>query len=299
MASKNAERPTVGRQLLDVKKCEPISSKNPFRGEEREVRKMLVVDGVELVALHQPQKVGKLQGEDALRLQCNFHSGHEVAQVRHLGEYIVANQQVRASLFPGQIGRHLFSEEPNKRRYPLLHSDFGDICGRFDPQNGNVLLDEILKKVTVIAGDFRDQALFADGESLNHLVCILAAVLQPAFGVRGKISVLGENVIWGYVFLQLHQETFVADEYMERIKRLHFVELIQSKITLAERRHSEIDEGLVQRVAAESAIARTICGLVHKRRRIIRLYLALRALMCSSTFCAAFSPLMKASSVQM
>ena len=79
MASENAERPAVGRQLLDVKKCEPISRKNPFRSEEREVRKMLVVDGVELVALHQPQKMGKLQGEDALWLQCNFHSGNEVA----------------------------------------------------------------------------------------------------------------------------------------------------------------------------------------------------------------------------
>ena len=63
---------------------------------------------------------------------------------------------------------------------------------------------------------------------------------------------------------------------MERIKGLHFVQLIRSEIALAERRHTEIDEGLVQRVAAESAIARTICGLVHKRRRIIRLlpYLA-------------------------
>ena len=121
-----------------------------------------------------------------------------------MGEYIVANQQVCASLFPSQIGRHLFSKEPNKRRYPLLHSDVGDICGRFDAQNGDVLLHEILKKVTVIAGDFRDQALFADGESLNHPVCILAAVLQPALRVRGKISVLGKNVIWGYVFLQLN-----------------------------------------------------------------------------------------------
>jgi hypothetical protein len=40
---------------------------------------------------------------------------------------------------------------------------------------------------------------------------------------------------------------------MEWVERLHFVELVGAQVALTQRRHSEINEGLVQQRAAEAA----------------------------------------------
>ena len=59
----------MGRQLLHVEQDEPVRGKNLFRGQKREVGKMLVIDGVELVAFDQLQQVRELHGENALWLE--------------------------------------------------------------------------------------------------------------------------------------------------------------------------------------------------------------------------------------
>jgi hypothetical protein len=57
----------------------------------------------------------------------------------------------------------------------------------------------------------------------------------------------------GDELLQLHQEAVLADVGVQRIERLHLVELLDGDVRLAQRRHAEVDEGISQRFATEAA----------------------------------------------
>ncbi len=58
---------------------------------------MLVVDGVELVVLDQPQQVGKLQSQNTVGLQQNLQPFDEIVQVRNLRQHVVAEDQISAA----------------------------------------------------------------------------------------------------------------------------------------------------------------------------------------------------------
>lgn len=49
MAGKDADRPAVGGQLFDIEQLQSLFGKNLFDGVEAQIRKMFVVDRVELV----------------------------------------------------------------------------------------------------------------------------------------------------------------------------------------------------------------------------------------------------------
>ncbi len=51
VAAVDAQRPAVGRDLLDVEEAHTVVREDGRHREEREVREVLVVDGVELVVL--------------------------------------------------------------------------------------------------------------------------------------------------------------------------------------------------------------------------------------------------------
>lgn len=50
-------------------------------------------------------------------------------------------------------------------------------------------------------------------------------------------------MLWFDVFLQLDKEAGVTDKRVQRIVRLHLVELIGGQKTFTKRRHSEVKEG--------------------------------------------------------
>ena len=57
------------RQRLDVEDRQPVALEHAFDGVQRQVRVVLVVDGVELVLLEKPEQVWKLEGRDAVGLR--------------------------------------------------------------------------------------------------------------------------------------------------------------------------------------------------------------------------------------
>src|SRR5437762_14127181 len=71
-------------------------------------------------------------------------------------------------------------------------------------------------------------------------------MLEPAVGVRREIRVLAENLLRAHVLFQLGQKTAFADVDVERIERLHLIRLLRTHVTLAQGRHAEIHEGMVQ-----------------------------------------------------
>ena len=60
---------------------------------------MFVINRIELVTFHQPIEVRKFHGDDAIRLEKNFHSSDKVIQVGHMRQHVVAEQQIRLTRF--------------------------------------------------------------------------------------------------------------------------------------------------------------------------------------------------------
>src|ERR1700733_10343589 len=63
MAQVDPKRAAMRRQLLDVENSELMASRHTLNRHQREVGKVLVVDGIKLVLLDQPLKMRELQGD--------------------------------------------------------------------------------------------------------------------------------------------------------------------------------------------------------------------------------------------
>src|SRR6266403_963763 len=112
---------------------------------------MLVIDGVKLILLHEPLEMRKLHGNDASWFEQDFHSSNKIIEVRHLCEDVVAKEQ--SSFLAGGRG--------------------------FDSQYRYLLLDKVLQQVAIVARHFYDETLRANGETLHHLIGVLAGMRKP------------------------------------------------------------------------------------------------------------------------
>ena len=63
---KDAQTAAMGRQFLDVEKLQSVARKDTLDHQKREVRIMLVIDGVELHILDQAQQMREFHGQHAI-----------------------------------------------------------------------------------------------------------------------------------------------------------------------------------------------------------------------------------------
>ena len=85
----DAQRTSVRGDLFDVDNAQPGCVQRPGRGQEGEVRIVLVIDGVELTPLHEAQKVGELQGDRSRILHQGPQTCHEVPDVGYMRKHVV------------------------------------------------------------------------------------------------------------------------------------------------------------------------------------------------------------------
>ena len=121
------------------------------------------------------------------------------------------------------------------------------------PSTGNAPRDEVLQQVPVVARNLHYPAVHTEPKPFAHLVDVAARVFDPARRIRREVRILGEDLVWSDEFLQLHQETRIAHIRMQRIERLHLLQLIGRDVRLAQGRHPEVDEGGLQWGTAEAA----------------------------------------------
>ena len=93
----------MGVELLDVDHTQPCRGQCSGSGEEREVRVMLVIDGVELTPLHEAKEVGELQGDKAGVLHECSQTCREVPDVRNVREDVVRDDKIGAPVALGDI----------------------------------------------------------------------------------------------------------------------------------------------------------------------------------------------------
>src|SRR5579872_4777274 len=92
-------------QFFDVENSESVSFENPKSSQHGKIRKMFVINRVELIAFNETQQVGKLQRQNAVGLQQNLKAFDEVIQIWDLCKHIVPQHQVRTASFGSQLFR--------------------------------------------------------------------------------------------------------------------------------------------------------------------------------------------------
>ena len=97
-------------------------------------------------------------------LSSDLHPGHEVVQIGHVGQHVVADEQVGLFALGGQCPCGVGAEEAaSASGHLLLARGLGDIGGRFDAEHRNARCDEVLQQIAVVARDLDDEALSRSG----------------------------------------------------------------------------------------------------------------------------------------
>ena len=148
-------------QFFHVEHFQAVRLHDLDRAEQREVRKVLVVDRVKLVELDQLQQMGKFERQHPFGLQNHLEPFDKIIQIRNLCQHVVTKHEVGAAAFGGEFLSQLRSEEAYQGGDALFDSYLGNIRRRLNPQHRHIALDEILQQIAVIAGHFHHEAVAA------------------------------------------------------------------------------------------------------------------------------------------
>ena len=195
----------------------------------------------------------KYFSDDALFVEKYLHPGDEVVDVWHLRQYVVADHEICLLAGGNELPCRLAAEEFDQRRDALGLGHSRHVGGWLDTEHRDLPRHEVLEQVTVVARELDDVTVGSETPPRNHLVGVAFDVLQPAVGVRREVGVLGKDLGRADVLFELNEEASLADEDMERVERLHAIELVGSQEGLAKRRHPEIHERVMQRCCAVAA----------------------------------------------
>src|SRR6266850_2194625 len=188
----DSQRSSMRVYFIHIESIQTMPSQRGRSGEKGEIRKVLMIDSIELAALDQPLQVRELQGEHALGFQKSREAGDEVVQVRHVGEDIVRHEQVGSMTSMRYRRRRLPPQELDDGGNPPAFSRPGDVLRRLYAEDGDPCLAEKLQQVAVVACDLDDQGIASQPEARNGHFRELAAMSQPALGVRGEVGVFLE-----------------------------------------------------------------------------------------------------------
>ena len=242
-AGVDPQRPAVGLEFLDVDHPQPGRRQGTGGGQQGQVGEVLVVDGVVLAALDQPEQVRELQRDRALVLDQRAQARPRSPGCRARGRRRCSPATRSARPCRCAISRPVSAPRNwTSVVMPAGPGGLGHVRGRLDAEHRDARRLEVLQQVAVVAGHLGDQAVRGQLQALDHRLRVPLRVRHPRVGVRGKVGVVGEDILAGHVSGKLHEQAFLAQADVERIERFRFVELVLGNVALAKRRHSEIDE---------------------------------------------------------
>ena len=94
---------------------------------------------------------------------------------------VIGSDQVRGVAIVQQAPGGIGIEKSNLCFHALFPGSCRAISGRVNAQNRNASIEEMLKKVAVIAGDFEHLRLWTQPKPLDHGVSVMIGVMDPAF----------------------------------------------------------------------------------------------------------------------
>ena len=202
-----------------------------------------MVDRVELEALDQAHDVRHLDRRHTVRREDCLDSRDEVVQLGDLREDVVRHDQIRSAPVRDELPGQPRVEEGDDRLYSPLPCRLGHVRRRVDPERRYPALYEMLEEISVVGRQLDYEAARVEPEPLYDGLRIACRVRDPRVGVRGVVDVVAEDLLGRDVRLQLDEQALFADPDVQRIERLHVVELLRGEQALTERRLAEIDEG--------------------------------------------------------
>src|SRR5277367_1841337 len=93
---------------------------------------------------------------------------------------------------------------------------------------------------------------------------------EPSVGIRGEIGVIGKDIFWTNILLELDEEATATYAHMQGVEGLHLVDLARAEIALAQRRHSQVDNRLLERLLAKAAAGNFLNRLCERSHNILR-----------------------------
>ena len=210
----------MGGQLLHVINLQPVGVEDTLYRPQREVVEVLVINGVKLALLNQPEEVGELHGDRPAGGQHRTQPLHKAVDIRDVGQHIVADYQVVEAVpapeLPGGTGPEKAAFHLNALGPRLLRH----VLRRLHTLNGNPVGLEILQQIPVVAGDLQYSAGRGQLQPLHDFIHIGLTVRQPAGRIGAEILILPKNLFRLLVQLRLRQKALAAHLHLEGIKHL-------------------------------------------------------------------------------
>ena len=152
----------MGRQFLDVDHLEIRRRKHTLRREQSQIRIVLVIDGVVLVAFNQAEQVRNLDADPTRVGDQRTQPLAEVDDVGNVREYIVCDHQVGLAMPGRYITTGLLTEEHDFGVDAPVPSHVGNVGGRLDPERSDATSNAVLEQVAVVARHLNNEGLIAE-----------------------------------------------------------------------------------------------------------------------------------------
>src|ERR1700750_2679853 len=120
MRKENAQAPAMRGQLLNVDKDEAVALGQRGDGCRGEIAEVLVINGVELVVLEQRLEAREFKCDDPVALYQPGGAADEIVEVGHMGENVVAKDDIRLAFFSDNLVGCGLAEEIDADRNTLL-----------------------------------------------------------------------------------------------------------------------------------------------------------------------------------
>ena len=111
----------------------------------------------------------------------------------------------------------------------------------------------MLQEVAVVTGYLGDEAVWSQTELGDHVQCVTLRVRYPRVRVRREVRIVRKDVLARHIGGQLHEQARTAQPHVKRVKGFGFVEPFFRDVTLAKRRHPEVNKRVSKVCAAQAA----------------------------------------------
>src|SRR6185503_7556056 len=153
MARVDSQGATVGRNFFDIEDRESVGEKNLLDRSKGQVGKMLVVNRVELIFVHEPHQMRELHGNHSRALQQHLQACDKVVDVGYMCEDIISEQQIGLFSLRDKLTGGFYTEEFNERRNSFALRHCSNIGSGLNTKNRNTPLNKVLEEVSIIACD--------------------------------------------------------------------------------------------------------------------------------------------------
>ena len=216
----DSQRPAVRRQALRIVEPQAVAAEHLLDGIQREIRVMLVINGVEFDLFDQFEQMRELDRRRAVGLEQPCNPRHEVIEQRHMRQHVVGDDQVGLPAVRNQLLGQTLAEELHQGGNADFFRSRRDGTGRIDAEHRHAHVNEVLQQVPIVAREFHDQAVFAEAEPVPRHFAVRFGVRQPVVRVGREIHVVAEQFLRRDVVVHLHQFAGFANLGAQRIALL-------------------------------------------------------------------------------